>query len=232
MLSISSSIAGTVACALLVAVVPLATTVQGQLNIISMIPENILSVIPDACQGNADAEFETAVNCGVANIGVCMGLMGLIPEFGNLPTTASEIETCENINAPFCRFANACAPCSADFEALVTCVVLKTEGIDQEKTDFINGCSLGCGGDVAVAADTDADADTNLDSDSDGYVGYVGADDNFVPDMSVMDGNSTSSNDEDMMGGNSTSSNDEDMMEGNSTSINEGIVENMVDPMP
>merc|ERR1712238_472137 len=196
------------------------------------IPESILSAIPDACQGNDDAEFETAVNCGVANIGVCMDLLGLIPEFGNLPTTASEIETCVDINAPFCLFANACAPCSSDFEALVTCVVLKTEGIDQEKTDFINGCSLGCGGDVDVDADTDTNTDADTDSDSDAYVGYVGADDNFVPDTLVMDGNSTSSNDEDMMGGNSTSTNDEDMMEGNSTSINEGIIENMVNPMP
>merc|ERR1712238_433955 len=113
-------------------------------------------------------------------------------------------------------FANACAPCSSDFEALVTCVVLKTEGIDQEKTDFINGCSLGCGGDVDAAADA---ADVDTDTDTDAYVGYVGADDNFVPDSLVMDGNSTSIN-------------DEDMMEGNSTSTNEGIIENMVNPMP
>jgi len=152
MLSVSSSVAVAVAfgAVLLVAVVPF-VPVNGKLEIImSMIPADILSSIPDDCRGNDDAELEMAVNCGVTNINDCTRLMSLIPEFGNIPS-ASEIENCDDINAPFCLFTEACETCSSDFEALVTCIVLKSEGLfNQNTTDFIDSCSLGCGNKTSV----------------------------------------------------------------------------------
>jgi len=152
MLSMSPSIAGTVACAFLVAVVPIATNGQEgrqDLPIMDMISQSIKDAIPANCTGSADAEFEMAVACGGTHSGECRGLLGLITELGNIPS-AFEIETCEDINDPFCTFANACEICAIDFEALVTCVVLETEGIDSNTTDFIDSCSLGCGDDVVV----------------------------------------------------------------------------------
>mmetsp|Transcript_43638 Transcript_43638/g.44321 ORF Transcript_43638/g.44321 Transcript_43638/m.44321 type:complete len:166 (-) Transcript_43638:682-1179(-) len=142
MLSISPSIAGTVVCAFLVAVVPIATNGAG---IMDAIPPSIMNAIPSNCTGNEDAEFELAIDCAAGMIidSKCFGLIPLIGEFGNIPS-ASEIETCEDINDPFCTFATACEPCAAAFEALVTCVVLTTEDIDQNTTDFIDSCSLAC----------------------------------------------------------------------------------------
>jgi len=173
MLSISPSIAGSVACAFLFAVAPVATNGQG---IMGMIPQTIKDGIPEECQGNTDAEFEIAIDCAYIKIteGECLGLLGVISEFGNIPS-ASEIETCDDINDPFCTFANACEACSTDFEALVTCVVLKTPGIDQKTTDFIDSCSLGCGVDIDVDVDVDVDVvedvlDGNITSSNDGII--------------------------------------------------------------
>ena len=175
MLSISRRISS---CALgaifLVAVVPVVHIVNGQrqlLDVVSMIPESILSAIPDDCRGNDDAEFETAVNCGVANLGDCRGLLGLIPEFGNIPT-ASEVEECDDINVPYCLFADACEICSSDFEALVTCVVLKSEGLDQNTTDLIDSCSLGCGGDITAGNTTEV-SEGNTTEVSEGIIDNI-----------------------------------------------------------
>jgi len=115
--------------------------------LISMIPEDILSTIPDDCRGNNDTEFEMAVNCGLTNIKRCARLLSLLPELGSIVhSSPSEYETCDDINEPLCLFTEACDTCSSDFEALVTCIVL-SEGLFNQNTttDFIDSCSLGCG---------------------------------------------------------------------------------------
>merc|ERR1711865_1175597 len=121
--------------------------------IMGMIPDPIKQAIPQKCKGNADAELEQAVECAVNNLTNCGGLVTLIPEFATLPLP-EDVDTCDDVQTPFCLFAEACAPCDAEFEALVTCFVLQNDNISPAVTDLVNGCSLGCDD---AAADADGD---------------------------------------------------------------------------
>ena len=95
--------------------------------------------------------------------------MTLIPEFAKLPLP-EDVDTCDDVQTPFCLFAEACAPCDAEFEALVTCFVLQSDNISPAVTDLVNGCSLGCD-DAAADADGDMmdadgeDIDVDVDDD-------------------------------------------------------------------
>lgn len=137
--------------------------------IMGMIPETIKGAIPQECKGNDDAELEQAVQCAVDNLTSCGGLVTLIPEFATLPLPEA-VDTCDDVQTPFCLFAEACAPCDAEFEALVTCFVLQSDNISKAVEDLVNGCSLGC--DDAAADDADMmdadgeDIDVDVDDDA------------------------------------------------------------------
>jgi len=123
-----------------------------------MIPDPIKQAIPQECKGNADAELEQAVECAVNNLTNCGGLVTLIPEFATLPLP-EDVDTCDDVQTPFCLFAEACAPCDAEFEALVTCFVLQSDNISPAVTDLVNGCSLGCDDAAADGDMMDADGE-------------------------------------------------------------------------
>jgi hypothetical protein len=111
----------------------------------SLIPSDILEDIPEECRGNDDAEFDSSVICAISNLSKCFGIVSLIDEFSDIPN-AENITDCIEINEPYCKFVDACSVCADEFESLVTCIVLKSDGISQNQTDFIDSCSLGCDG--------------------------------------------------------------------------------------
>jgi len=111
--------------------------------ILGLIPDEITDAIPMDCQGSINSAFETAVSCAVDNLDECRLLVDMIPEFANIPT-ADEVNTCQDIKEPFCRFSNACELCDIHFKALVECFVLQSDGIDQETIDLVDECSLSC----------------------------------------------------------------------------------------
>ena len=133
--------------------------------VMGMIPDPIKLAIPQECKGNDDAELEQAVQCAVNNLSSCGGLVTLIPEFATLPLPEA-VDTCDDVQTPFCLFAEACAPCDAEFEALVTCFVLQSDNISKAVEDLVNGCSLGCDDAAADGEDIDVDVDDDALSNS------------------------------------------------------------------
>ena len=133
--------------------------------VMGMIPDPIKGAIPQECKGNDDAELEQAVDCAVNNLSNCGGLVTLIPEFATLPLPEA-VDTCDDVQTPFCLFAEACAPCDAEFEALVTCFVLQSDNISKAVEDLVNGCSLGCDDAAADGEDIDVDVDDDALSNS------------------------------------------------------------------
>ena len=133
--------------------------------VMGMIPDPIKGAIPQECKGNDDAELEQAVQCAVDNLTSCGGLVTLIPEFATLPLPEA-VDTCDDVQTPFCLFAEACAPCDAEFEALVTCFVLQSDNISKVVEDLVNGCSLGCDDAAADGEDIDVDVDDDALSNS------------------------------------------------------------------
>jgi hypothetical protein len=121
------------------------SVVDGQLNVMSMIPDDILNGIPEECRGNAHAFFDLSVTCAIENLAQCIGIISLVEEFGNIPS-AENITDCIDINEPFCTFADACTVCAAEFEDLVNCIVLNSVDtlLTQNQTDYIESCSLSC----------------------------------------------------------------------------------------
>ena len=133
--------------------------------VMGMIPDPIKGAIPQECKGNDDAELEQAVDCAVNNLSNCGGLVTLIPEFATLPLPEA-VDTCDDVQTPFCLFAEACAPCDGEFEALVTCFVLQSDNISKAVEDLVNGCSLGCDDAAADGEDIDVDVDDDALSNS------------------------------------------------------------------
>merc|ERR1719162_331057 len=146
-----SVVLSVVSCALL-GVPSLPTAVQGQLfggseGVMDMIPEEIKDVIPDACQGGEEAEFTQAIDCAVKKIVSCSGLLGVLGQFDTIiPTDASLVNNCEDIEASFCPIASKCSACEAEFDTLARCIVAFTKAgvIAPSIIDLVDSCALVC----------------------------------------------------------------------------------------
>ncbi len=91
-------------------------------DVISLIPQDLLDKIPDACKEFEDSEFQDALNCAFDNLAACSAIIGKIQVFQNLPSV-DEIETCEDIEEPFCEIATTCTVCMEQFDAVIRCIV-------------------------------------------------------------------------------------------------------------
>ena len=127
--------------AIVLSVLPTSTT--GQLDIMSLIPGDILEAVPLPCRDGEDAEFPIAVNCGVSRLLECRGLLGVLDEFQNIPS-AENVTECIDIEEPFCAIASTCEPCLEEFDILIRCIVLNSDFIDTNVTELIDGCPLTC----------------------------------------------------------------------------------------
>eukprot|EP00751_Fragilariopsis_kerguelensis_P027580 CAMPEP_0170862720 /NCGR_PEP_ID=MMETSP0734-20130129/19189_1 /TAXON_ID=186038 /ORGANISM="Fragilariopsis kerguelensis, Strain L26-C5" /LENGTH=413 /DNA_ID=CAMNT_0011237469 /DNA_START=34 /DNA_END=1275 /DNA_ORIENTATION=- len=160
-------------CALL-----LPTTIQGQLMDLLItgvgggvmdliIPEEVFAVIPESCQGdNNSAELTAVINCAVTNFMQCAGLLGVLDQFETIiPTDASKVNTCNDIESSFCPIASQCSVCEDQFDALARCIITFTPVgvIDQSIIDLVDSCALVCNahsvkaigfGDSGIIADT------------------------------------------------------------------------------
>mmetsp|Transcript_27927 Transcript_27927/g.30114 ORF Transcript_27927/g.30114 Transcript_27927/m.30114 type:complete len:453 (+) Transcript_27927:95-1453(+) len=137
-------------CALLVP--SLLPTAQGQFFgadlIMGLIPPDVLAVIPSSCQGGDDSEFTQAIDCVAKNFMTgCSGLAGVLDQFNTIiPTDASMVNNCDDIEASFCPIASQCSNCEAEFDTLARCIVTFTDAgvIDQSIIDLVDSCALVC----------------------------------------------------------------------------------------
>eukprot|EP00531_Pseudo-nitzschia_arenysensis_P013587 CAMPEP_0116138410 /NCGR_PEP_ID=MMETSP0329-20121206/12769_1 /TAXON_ID=697910 /ORGANISM="Pseudo-nitzschia arenysensis, Strain B593" /LENGTH=178 /DNA_ID=CAMNT_0003633395 /DNA_START=13 /DNA_END=549 /DNA_ORIENTATION=- len=91
-------------------------------NIINLIPQDLLDKIPDACKEFDDSDFQDALNCAFDNLATCSAIIGKIQVFQDLPSV-DEIETCGDIEAPFCEIATTCTVCMEEFDRVIRCIV-------------------------------------------------------------------------------------------------------------
>lgn len=103
-----------------------------------IIPPDLLALVPEVCQEGNSAEFQEAVGCAFALFSRgCAGIIGKLGEFQNIPS-AEEIETCEDIQVPFCNIATACEPCMMEFDALFRCIIRNDPLADSTMIDTID----------------------------------------------------------------------------------------------
>jgi len=119
-------------------------TTQGQ-----FIPDlsEVLAVIPEPCKDGDDSEFTQAINCGVKNLMKCTGLLGVLDQFDAIiPTDASMVNNCEDIEASFCPIASQCSQCEAEFDTLARCIVTFTPAgvIAPSIIELVDSCALVC----------------------------------------------------------------------------------------
>ncbi len=107
-------------------------------DVMMIIPQEVLAVVPEVCQDGDSAEFQEAVGCAFMLFSRgCAGIIGKLGEFQNIPT-AEEIETCEDIQVPFCNIATACEQCMMEFDALFRCIIRNDPLADSTMVDTID----------------------------------------------------------------------------------------------
>ena len=132
---------------------PLAIT---GLDIISMLPSSILDMLPLPCLEGESAEFPMAVNCAVANLAQCSGLLTALPTFEEIPSAVENATECVDIQEPFCDIAGTCPPCLDEFDVLIRCIVLNSPEIadfnitESNITDLVDSCALTCDEDLRM----------------------------------------------------------------------------------
>ena len=115
----------------------------------SLLPPEVLAIIPPFCQVAEDSALNEAISCAMGSMLQCAGLLGVLDQFEDLiPSNADDITSCQAITDPFCEIATKCTPCLAQFEALTRCIVEESdEGlIDASIINLLAGCSLACDG--------------------------------------------------------------------------------------
>lgn len=124
---------------------------MGGVDVTSLIPDEVLDVIPEVCRGNADAEFETAVNCGISKFMECKGLMNVLDKFNDFMDfgmagggNATNVTDCFDVEETFCSIAGECPPCEDDFDVLTRCIVKESEDITDNVTELVDSCALTC----------------------------------------------------------------------------------------
>lgn len=125
------------------------------LQLTSLLPADVLAIIPPFCQVAEDSALNEAINCATGSMLQCAGLLGVLDQFEDLiPSNADDITSCQAITDPFCEIATKCEPCLAQFEALTRCIVKESdEGlIDTAIINLVAGCSLACDGSSEGAA--------------------------------------------------------------------------------
>ena len=132
-------------------ILPLAAVLAGVLvmlpssiysfDAMALIPEDLLELIPDACQNGTDSAMSNAVNCAFGNLTECVGLLQQLETFEEIPP-AYTIDDCSLIEDPFCQIASACLPCVEEFENAIRCIVLNDEYIDENITELVDSCQL------------------------------------------------------------------------------------------
>ena len=126
-----------------------------------MIPEDVLEMIPLACRGSDDAEFETATNCAASKFLECKGLIDVLGNFEDLllvaaaadggnstdVTVAGSVADCFDVEESFCSIASECPPCEDEFDVLTRCIVQESEDVmdnNNNATELVNSCTLTC----------------------------------------------------------------------------------------
>lgn len=90
---------------------------------LSIVPPQLLELVPDECEGSTGAGyFEEAVCCAFASFAECFGLVGVLSDFQSIPSPSADL-TCADIQTPFCTIASTCMRCITEFEELVRCMV-------------------------------------------------------------------------------------------------------------
>ena len=103
-----------------------------------IIPPDLLALVPEVCQDGDSAEFQEAVGCAFMHFSQgCAGIIGKLGEFQNIPS-AEEIETCEDIQVPFCSIASECEQCKMEFDALFRCIIRNDPLADSTMIDTID----------------------------------------------------------------------------------------------
>eukprot|EP00536_Pseudo-nitzschia_multiseries_P012430 jgi/Psemu1/309117/fgenesh1_kg.476_\ len=127
--------------ALLAVLLSALPTTSNAFDVLALIPPEILGAVPDECQDSDAAEFPVAVNCAMANLAQCSGILSVMPVFEEIPS-AENVTECVDVQEPYCAIATTCPPCMEDFDALVRCMVLNSDGIDMNVTELVDSCSL------------------------------------------------------------------------------------------
>ena len=113
------------------------------LDVLSLIPSEMLELVPEECRDSDDSEFAVAVGCAMDNLVECIGLLRVLPQFEDIPSAAN-VTDCEDIQEPFCDIAGTCPPCLELFDDVIRCMVLNSPEIDANVTELVDSCSLDC----------------------------------------------------------------------------------------
>lgn len=107
-------------------------------DVMMIIPPELIEVVPEVCRDGESAEFQEAIWCAFLLFSRgCAGIIGKLGEFQNIPS-AEEIETCEDIQIPFCDIATTCEQCMTEFDALFRCIIRNDPLADFTMVDTID----------------------------------------------------------------------------------------------
>lgn len=129
--------------ALLVVLFSALPTISDGMDPLSLIPVEIVELVPEACRDSGDSEFSVAVGCAMENLAECIGLLSVLPQFEEIPSAAN-VTDCEDIQEPFCDIAGTCPPCLEMFDDVIRCMVLNSPEMDANVTELVDSCSLSC----------------------------------------------------------------------------------------
>ena len=106
----------------------------------SLVPEGLLSFIPDACMQSLNTDL---LPCAIENL--CFSLFPTDEEIASIPDE-SEIESCATIESALCPITSRCPVCKETADDFFKCIIINNEDgtISQNVTDLITGCSLDC----------------------------------------------------------------------------------------
>lgn len=137
-----SRIRSTAAVLVVAVLAVLPNVIYSQVNMMmSLIPKELLEMVPDVCHEAPTSEFPIALSCAIENLGSCSGLLQVLPNFMDLPSPENVTE-CEDIQVPFCGIASTCMTCMQEFDDLIRCIVLFDDMIDANVTELVDGCNL------------------------------------------------------------------------------------------